>query len=621
MPERDVLTYPLGDAWQGWQVKAGGVARDREGQLVADVFLQNGVPVHSDRIALMRPEGRAAFGAAATAPNRPDAATIAEALMRLVPDALAQLQDQGGAGEGGGRRSQADRLVAYAEEAGVALFVDQYGTGHALADGKPLALTSAAYPWLRRLMWELEGRTATGEALGTAAGTLAAKALATGDRRELHVRSAWQDGAVTVHLGDDRAVTIRPGAWHLRSLSADSADSADVSPTLFRQYATTRPLPDPVDCADLRGALGGLGGLVNLRGGRNKRLYVAYLATTWLPHVARPILLATGPMGAGKTTLHRLTKRLLDPTAPESIRLDRDMLTKAAPAQVLLVDNASALPDWAADTLCRLCTGEGDAKRRLYTDDDTVVIELRRAILLNAINVPSDRADLLDRTLALELERIAEGKRRPERELWATVEREHGRWLGALCTLLAGALAVLPSLTFPSLPRLADWGEFAAAVYAAAGWEDGGLRGVDLFLRDWAGNVEVQQQATLDGSATAQTLLAFMEARDGDAYTGTPDELYRFLSAQADKLSLQTKGDPTWPKSSRTLWPRIQEVVPVLEAGGLSVTHQRSNGARRITLRKGAQNVGTVGTEADSGTTARKLSADPSADSADVGAA
>ena len=64
---------------------------------------------------------------------------------------------------------------------------------------------------------------------------------------------------------------------------------------------------------------------------------------------------------------------------------------------------AAMLADWGADLLCRLCTGEGDAKRRLYTDDDTVVVELKRAILLNAINVPSDRADVLDRTLALEL--------------------------------------------------------------------------------------------------------------------------------------------------------------------------------------------------------------------------
>ena len=64
MPERDLLTYPLGG---GWQLKAGGIVRERDGRLVGDMILQNGVPVYSDRIALAEPAARAAFAAAATA--------------------------------------------------------------------------------------------------------------------------------------------------------------------------------------------------------------------------------------------------------------------------------------------------------------------------------------------------------------------------------------------------------------------------------------------------------------------------------------------------------------------------------------------------------------------------
>jgi hypothetical protein len=88
-----------------------------------------------------------------------------------------------------------------------------------------------------------------------------------------------------------------------------------------------------------------------------------------------------------------------------------------------MLDNQNTIPEWGADTLCRLVTGEADSKRRLYTDDEDVIIELRRAVLLNGINVPTDRGDVLDRSLVVELERIPDGERKTEEELWESASR------------------------------------------------------------------------------------------------------------------------------------------------------------------------------------------------------
>src|SRR5215213_2530319 len=63
------------------------------------------------------------------------------------------------------RRNQADRLIGYALEDVQGLFVDQHGAPHALIDGEPVPLTSRCYSWLRRLMWEEEGRSVSGEYL------------------------------------------------------------------------------------------------------------------------------------------------------------------------------------------------------------------------------------------------------------------------------------------------------------------------------------------------------------------------------------------------------------------------------------------------------------------------
>jgi hypothetical protein len=105
-------------------------------------------------------------------------------------------------------------------------------------------------------------------------------------------------------------------------------------------------------------------------------------------------------------------------------------LQKASHAFAVMLDNQNSIPEWAADTLCRLVSGEADSKRRLYTEDEDVIVELRRAVLLNGINVPTDRGDVLDRSLVVELERIPDGERRTEEELWERFEAEHPSYSG-----------------------------------------------------------------------------------------------------------------------------------------------------------------------------------------------
>jgi hypothetical protein len=166
-----------------------------------------------------------------------------------------------------------------------------------------------------------------------------------------------------------------------------------------------------------------------------------------------------------------------------------------------MLDNQNTVPEWAADTLCRLVTGEADSKRRLYTDDEDVIIEARRAVALNGINVPTDRGDVLDRMLPVELERIPDRERKTEEELWERFEAEHPQLLGALFSVLSKAIALKPSIKLSRRPRLADWGEYAAAVYEVMGW------GAERFLEDWDEVVKVQNQATLDGSPVAQAII------------------------------------------------------------------------------------------------------------------
>ena len=472
------------------------------------------------------------------------------------------------------RRNQADRLIGYALEDVQELFVDQHGAPHALIEGEPVPLTSRCYSWLGRLMWEEEGRSVSGEYLKMAAGTLAAHAEFSGESRELYTRAAWYEGVLYYEFGPGKVVRVDPGGWTFEASA----------PVLFRRYVNLKALPDP----EAGGSLDVLDELVNLKSERDRRLFKAYLITLPLEHVGRPIFNASGAMGSGKTSIQRLIKRLLDPTAPETVRFDpRDFLQKAMHAYIVMLDNQNTIPEWAADTLCRLVTGEADSKRRLYTDDEDVIIELRRAALLNGINVPTERGDVLDRSLVVELERIPDGDRKTEEQIWERFDAEHPGLLGALFDVLSQVIALKPSIKLSRRPRLADWGEYAAAVYEVMGW------GAEMFLKDWDEVVRVQNQATLDGSPVAQAIIKFME--DEVEYTATSSEMHSKLKVVAAQLGVDVERDKAWPKSARWLWRRIKEVLPLLVAAGIEVNRSRDESAKQITLRRFPTNDGSDG--------------------------
>jgi hypothetical protein len=141
--------------------------------------------------------------------------------------------------------------------------------------------------------------------------------------------------------------------------------------------------------------------------------------------------------------------------------------------------------------------------------------------------------------------------------------------------VLAKAIALKPSLKLSRRPRLADWGEYAAAVYEVMGW------GAETFLEDWDEVVKVQNQATLDGSPVAQAVLTFME--DKTEHTASASELHKKLAAVAEDLGVER--DRAWPKSARWLWKRLKEVLPVLMAAGVEAGRARPDKGTVIALR------------------------------------
>jgi hypothetical protein len=194
----------------------------------------------------------------------------------------------------------------------------------------------------------------------------------------------------------------------------------------------------------------------------------------------------------------------------------------------------------------------------------------------------------------VELERIPDAGRRTEEQLWERFGEEHPKLLGTLFDVLSRAIALKPSIKLSRRPRLADWGEYAAAVYEVMGW------GAETFLRDWDEIVKVQNQATLDGSPVAQAIIRFME--DKEEYSASSSEMHSKLKVVAAQLGVDVDRDKAWPKSARWLWRRIKEVLSLLVAAGIEASRDRDESAKQITLRKIPTNDGSDGSRSESRT-------------------
>jgi hypothetical protein len=151
------------------------------------------------------------------------------------------------------------------------------------------------------------------------------------------------------------------------------------------------------------------------------RLVVAWLLASLRPRGPDPLLALFAEQGSGKSTTGRLLRNLVDPnSAPlqSEHRDPRDLMIGANNSWCLAYDNLSVVPAWLSDALCRLSTGGGFAARELYTDQDDIIFDAMRPVMLTSIEEVATRSDLLDRCLIVWLPAIPEeGRRREEGEL------------------------------------------------------------------------------------------------------------------------------------------------------------------------------------------------------------
>lgn len=509
-----------------------------------------------ERLVALKAEDRAAFEALRAKLKK------AGCRVTALDEAMAEETGDGGRGP-----TQADILIDLAGAA--ELFHSADGT--ALADilinnhreTWPVR-TKGFRRWLARQFFEQTGGAPSSEALQSALNVIEARAHFDGPERSVFIRVGGLDGRLYLDLGDDawRAVEIDTTGWRV----------IDQPPVRFRRAAGMQPLAVPMP----GGSVGTLRAFLNVQSDQDFVLVVAWALAVLRNKGPYPALVLSGEQGSAKSTFSAILRALLDPnTAPLRAlpREDRDLFIAASNGHVLAFDNVSGLPAWISDTLCRLATGGGFAVRQLYTDQDEVLFDAARPVILNGIEDIVTRPDLADRAVFLTLEPIPEGRRRPEAELWAAFEAERARILGVLLDAVVEGLKRLPDTHLPKLPRMADFALWASACETAI-WPAG------TFWSAYCGNRDEAVDGVIDADPVAAAVRAVMTAQT--EWTGTASDLLGALGEAAGERIAKSK---TWPDSPRALSGRLRRAATFLRKIGIDIGFEREGRTRTRKIR------------------------------------
>jgi hypothetical protein len=359
--------------------------------------------------------------------------------------------------------------------------------------------------WLRQRYYRQTLAAASAAAIRSALDLIEVHAQFEGPERAVDVRIAEHGECLYLDLADAhwRAVEISRDGWRLIA----------APPARFRRTGGMLPLPVP----ESGGSIEALAPFLNLRSRAEFVLVVSWLLATLRPRGPYPVLAIAGEQGSAKTVLSKLLRALIDPnTAPVRAlaRNERELMMAANNSHLLAFDNLSNVPFWLSDALCRLASGGSFAVRKLYSNDDEVLFQAARPILLNCIEDVVSRPDLADRAIFLTLAAIKEMERRPEGTLWEKFEEARPRILGALLDAAAHGLRRLQGVRLDRLPRMADFAIWATACETA-------FSPPGTFARAYEANRRAAVETVIDADPVAACVRDIIEPSAPPAATTT----------------------------------------------------------------------------------------------------
>lgn len=408
--------------------------------------------------------------------------------------------------------------------------------------------------------YALTGKGFNRNSAADAMDTLEAKAVHTGRLQPVYLRVARTEQAIYLDLCDDD--------WRVIEITADGWAILPRSPVAFVRKPGMASLPVPVR----PGRLEHLADLINLdREAGHFELVVGWMLGALRGQSPYPILVLQGEQGTGKSSASRIIRRFVDPStvplrAPP--KDPRDLIVSATNNHLVCLDNLSGITPDISDCLCRFATGGGLDVRKLYTDSDSVLIDIQRPALVNGIDDICSRPDLAQRAVVVHLPVLEAPTCVTECVLSKRVRETEAYIMAGLLDALAAALRNEAITHLPNPPRMADFAVWATAAEEALPWPAGGFMQAYRAMQGRA--IEEGIEASPVGSVLVEYLRSLAPIT---RWAPTPTNLFETLTREAGSRA----SSPAWPKTPRGLGNALNRIAPNLRAIGITYSKRHDH--------------------------------------------
>jgi len=319
----------------------------------------------------------------------------------------------------------------------------------------------------------------------------------------------------------------------------------------------------------------------HLRSEEDILILTLYLVTAFAGNqISHFIIILMGSKGAGKSRCAKLISEIVNPQTVSSLgvvsKSRDDLAIRLSNSYLTILDNIVKLDKDFASILAISVSNGQYCKRALFRNTEEIKLNIRSLIILTGIDIASyGKSDLLDRSILLNLNRIAPDEVKTERELDMEFQKDLPEILGCCFKLLAKALADNKSVDVPKT-RMADNFELMIKVGRALGFAD-----EETAQILWSNQSEINH-FTIADNMVATCVVALMEQRD--EYIGAVTDLLRDLQDIAE----EHLGDKSvLPKQPNVLSRRLNEIRSNLECEyGIRYNIHNTGNFREIHLYK-----------------------------------
>lgn len=422
-----------------------------------------------------------------------------------------------------------------------------------------------AKDWIRYMYYEETGENNSEDAYKNAIALLRSQAINNGTSREsIYNRIAMIDDVVYYDLCTTD--------WKFIKITKESVEiiAYDENMPVFvrkqQQKEQVRPIFDNKD------ALDGLAKLLRIQD-RDKQIFKVHLVSLCLESYPIPLMVILGEHGSIKTTIAKSVKRIIDPSGENISSLPtkiEDLVLHFTNRYLANFDNISWINDEVSDILCRAITGEGQSKRKLYSDSDEVIFSYRRKIILNGIFPPLDKTDLRDRMIRYETLPVSDTERISESEFNKRFTILLPCVVGLIFSTLQKTLSIYDSIKdeIKYQSRMADFTIYGECISRILNYEP------FSFIENYRQKIELNIIDVVESYPIIPIIESLMKDRPRYEKTVTDFHKECVRLAEIDMVDIDSKKKISFPASPNKVKSHIERIKPTLRALGYNVDIQ-----------------------------------------------